>query len=71
MGLKVGEIRRLSANFAFTVRLHERAQPLEVLCDTEQVARIRIRALRASERALRSALRSPQKSESRVAEPRL
>ena len=66
MALKLGGIRRLDSNFAFTLQLHERAKPLEVVCDSEEVARIRIRALRASERAHRAALRSRPLSESRL-----
>jgi hypothetical protein len=62
--LRFGEIRRLDTKFAFTIQFHERAKPLDVLCDTEEVARIRIRALRASERARRAALRSFTLSES-------
>jgi hypothetical protein len=56
--LRLGKIRPLDTNFAFTIQLHERDRPLEVLCDSEELARIRIRALRASERARRAALRS-------------
>jgi hypothetical protein len=68
VALKVGGFRRQDTNFTFTVRFHERAKPLEVICDTEEIARIRIRALRASERARRAALRSPTLLESTVSD---
>jgi len=57
MAVRLGELRRLQTNFAFTVQMHERAKPLEVMCDSEEVARVRIRALRAADRAHRAALR--------------
>jgi hypothetical protein len=66
VALRLGGIRRLDTNFTFTLQLHERAKPLEIVCDTEEVARIRIRALRATERSRRAELRSFTLSKARL-----
>jgi hypothetical protein len=57
MALTIGEVRRRNnRSFAFTVQLHDEAKPLEVVCDTKDVARRRIDALKAADTAWQEAV---------------
>jgi hypothetical protein len=49
MPLQISEIRRLDRKFSFTVQLHDRAKPFEVVCENKDVAHRRIAALRAAD----------------------
>ena len=48
MALHISEIRKLDRKFSFTVRLDDRAKPLEVVCETKAVAHRRVEALQAA-----------------------
>ena len=57
MAITLGELRKVHADFAFMVQLDEGAKPIEVLCDSEEVALVRIQALREADCALKATLR--------------
>jgi hypothetical protein len=58
MALIVGEVRRLDSQFAFTLQLHEHAKILEIVCETKDVARRRVRALKEADCARAEALQT-------------
>ena len=57
MALTIGEVRKLDRRFAFTVRLGDESKPLEVVCETKDVAQRRIEALKAADSAWEEAIR--------------
>ena len=58
MSLIVGEVRQLHTKYVFTLQLHEQAKPLEIVCDTKEVARRRVRALKEADCARAEAVRA-------------
>ena len=59
MALQIGEVRRHNGRFAFTVRLDGESKPFEVVCDTKDLARRRIAALREADCAWEEAVHGP------------
>lgn len=62
MALILGEIRQLQTRFAFTVQFDRQGKPLEIVCDSEEVARRRIRALREADHAWSEVASGPLQS---------
>jgi hypothetical protein len=58
MALIVGEVRQLHAAFVFTLQFDRQAKPLEIICETKDVARRRVRALKEADCARAEALRA-------------
>ena len=56
MALTIGEVRRLNRRFAFTIQLDDETKPLEVVCDSKDVAHRRIAALKAADSAWQEAV---------------
>ena len=59
MTLQISEIRRLNRKFSFTVRLDDRNSPLEVVCESKDVAHRRIAALHAADCAFTGTVHGP------------
>ena len=56
MALILSEVRRLHTKYAFTVQFDGQVKPLEIVCDTKEVAYRRIRALEEAASARAQAL---------------
>ena len=56
MAMTIGEVRKRRTKFAFTVQLDDQIKPLDVVCDTKEMAHRRIEALKEADCAWAEAL---------------